>query len=299
MNKLIRKSLKTLFVAMMAIVATSCFMVEGGEESTGKVVINEVNADAKYIELYNLSGVAVDLGGWTIRKNNEGPIADMEGTGSFVIAEGTILPGKGYALLNCKGANNEHQGVALGTSSSGVSGKKSLLLELINNEGERVDYFVNSGNEHPAAVDVWDGAVEHTFDIAARIPDGGGWWVVDTATPAAKNEGEEIAQFVNIDVDFEKEPEEDNKDNESGDEGKDEEGKDDDEEGKEDEALAEYPDMEDSIVKFLRSKLGENPDEKDKKRAIDAALRRGHNYSQIRRAMNSLDLDQEDFLEEY
>lgn len=235
MNKLIRKSLKTLFVAMMAIVATSCFMVEGGEESTGKVVINEVNADAKYIELYNLSGVAVDLGGWTIRKNNEGPIADMEGTGSFVIAEGTILPGKGYALLNCKGANNEHQGVALGTSSSGVSGKKSLLLELINNEGERVDYFVNSGNEHPAAVDAWDGAVEHTFDIAARIPDGGGWWVVDTATPAAKNEGEEIAQFVNIDVDFEKEPEEDNKDDESGDEGKDEEGKDDDEEGKEDE----------------------------------------------------------------
>ena len=65
------------------------------------------------------------------------------------------------------------------------------------------------------------------------------------------------------------------------------------------EALADYPDMEDSIVKFLRSKLGPDPDEKDKKRAIDAALRRGHNYSQIRRAMNSLELDQEDFLEEY
>ena len=65
-----------------------------------------------------------------------------------------------------------------------------------------------------------------------------------------------------------------------------------------DEALAEYPDMEDAIVKFLRSKLGENPDEKDKKRAIDAALRRGHNYSQIRRAMNSLELDHEYFLEE-
>ena len=65
------------------------------------------------------------------------------------------------------------------------------------------------------------------------------------------------------------------------------------------EVLADYPDMEESIADFLRSKLGADPDEKDKKRAIDAALRRGHNYSQIRRAMNSLELDQEDFLEEY
>ena len=65
------------------------------------------------------------------------------------------------------------------------------------------------------------------------------------------------------------------------------------------EVLVDYPDMEESIADFLRSKLGADPDEKDKKRAIDAALRRGHNYSQIRRAMNSLELDQEDFLEEY
>ena len=65
------------------------------------------------------------------------------------------------------------------------------------------------------------------------------------------------------------------------------------------EALADYPDMEDSIAKFLRSKLGANPDEKDKKRAIDAALRRGHNYGQIRRAMNSLELDQDEFPEEF
>ena len=64
------------------------------------------------------------------------------------------------------------------------------------------------------------------------------------------------------------------------------------------EVLVDYPDMEESIADFLRSKLGADPDEKDKKRAIDAALRRGHNYSQIRRAMNSLELDHDDFLEE-
>ena len=65
-----------------------------------------------------------------------------------------------------------------------------------------------------------------------------------------------------------------------------------------DEALAQYPDMEDAIVKFLRSRLGPEPDEKDTKRAIDAALRRGHNYSQIRQALRCLELDRDDFLEE-
>ena len=64
------------------------------------------------------------------------------------------------------------------------------------------------------------------------------------------------------------------------------------------EVLVDYPDMEESIADFLRSKLGADPDEKDKKRAIDAALRRGHNYSQIRRALNSLDMDHDDFLED-
>ena len=64
------------------------------------------------------------------------------------------------------------------------------------------------------------------------------------------------------------------------------------------EVLADYPDMEESIADFLRSRLGADPDEKDKKRAIDAALRRGHNYSQIRRALNSLDMDHDDFLED-
>ena len=64
------------------------------------------------------------------------------------------------------------------------------------------------------------------------------------------------------------------------------------------EVLADYPDMEESITDFLRSKLGADPGEKEKKRAIDAALRRGHNYSQIRRALNSLNMDHDDFLED-
>ncbi|MBO7300361.1 MAG: CotH kinase family protein [Tidjanibacter sp.] len=183
---------------------------EDGDDSlwVGRVVINEVNTDAKYIELFNASTEDVNLGGWTIHKNNEGAISDKEGLGAFAIASGTILPAKGYALLNCKGTDNAHNGVALGTSNSGVSGKKSLLLELIDAEGNRVDYFVNSGNPAPAAVDAWDGAVEYTFDVAARMPNGGDWWVVDTATPAEQNKGNMMSQFFNVNVDFDKDVEE-------------------------------------------------------------------------------------------
>lgn len=187
-----------------ATVATSCFVPEEGEQpkGEGKVVINEVNTDAKYIELYNKSYVNVDLGGWTIHKNNEGAISDKEGGGEFVIAKGVVLPAGGYALLNCKGTDNAHSGVALGVSNSGVSGKKSLLLELKDADGNRIDYFVNSAKEHPAASDAWDDAVEHTFDVACRMPDGGEWYVVDSATPAARNSGEVVAEFKNTEVTF-------------------------------------------------------------------------------------------------
>ena len=63
-----------------------------------------------------------------------------------------------------------------------------------------------------------------------------------------------------------------------------------------DAALSDYPDLEDSVLEFLRSKLGENRDEKAIKRAIDAAIRRGHSYATIRNALRNLnaDIDPED-----
>ncbi len=215
---------RTLFAAAATLLAAGCTLIEGTEDlGTRKVVINEVNTDAKYIELYNPSDEDVDLGGWTIHKNNEGAISDKEGSGEYAVADGVVIPAGGYALLNCKGTDNAHSGVALGVSNSGVSGKKSLLLELIDAKGARVDYFVNSAKEQPAASDTWDDAVEHTFDIAARMPDGGEWFVVEEPTPGAPNKGGILSNFINTTVKFDcddKKPEED---------GKEDEGKEDDE----------------------------------------------------------------------
>ena len=64
------------------------------------------------------------------------------------------------------------------------------------------------------------------------------------------------------------------------------------------EALADYPDQQDSIMEYLVQKLGRTADEKQRKKAIDALLRRGHSYSQIRKALENLSMDADEFPED-
>ena len=63
-------------------------------------------------------------------------------------------------------------------------------------------------------------------------------------------------------------------------------------------ALAQVPDMDDAVDKFLNQRLkGREPDQKELKRTIDALLRRGHSWSDIRtglrRYSDSLDLEEQ------
>ena len=64
------------------------------------------------------------------------------------------------------------------------------------------------------------------------------------------------------------------------------------------EVLADYPDQTEKIVDFLRSRLDADSDEKQKRRAIDALIRRGHSYGVIKKALESLSFDTEDMFED-
>lgn len=64
------------------------------------------------------------------------------------------------------------------------------------------------------------------------------------------------------------------------------------------EALEDYPDQGDRILSFLRSRLDEESDQREIKRAVDALIRRGHSYRNIREALNQLSLETEAFLED-
>lgn len=62
-----------------------------------------------------------------------------------------------------------------------------------------------------------------------------------------------------------------------------------------DAALADYPDQSEFIEDYLRKCDGSDP--KQVKKAVDALLRRGHSYSQIKTAMSKL-LMEDDFSED-
>ena len=57
-----------------------------------------------------------------------------------------------------------------------------------------------------------------------------------------------------------------------------------------DEVLADYPDQTDAIRAFLQGRLTPESDKNDVKKAIDALLRRGHSYGDIRRVVDLDDL---------
>jgi regulatory protein len=54
-------------------------------------------------------------------------------------------------------------------------------------------------------------------------------------------------------------------------------------------ALEDYPDQIEHIIKFLQSRLGNSWEDRDLKRAVDALMRRGHSYSDIQQALRQLD----------
>jgi SOS response regulatory protein OraA/RecX len=54
-------------------------------------------------------------------------------------------------------------------------------------------------------------------------------------------------------------------------------------------ALTDYPDQSENIRSFLISRIS-SADEKALRKVIDALIRRGHSYADIRKVLNTLDL---------
>ena len=55
-----------------------------------------------------------------------------------------------------------------------------------------------------------------------------------------------------------------------------------------DEVLADYPDQTEALEDYLRANLPDDGDPKETQRVVNALLRRGHSYGDIRRALDSL-----------
>lgn len=64
-------------------------------------------------------------------------------------------------------------------------------------------------------------------------------------------------------------------------------------------ALAELPEMDDAVDKFLSQRFrGRTPNEKEVKRTIDALIRRGHNWQDIRAGLRRYSVSLDEHLED-
>lgn len=162
---------------------------EGEKPATVSVVLNELDGNNKFIEIYNPGDAEVSLYGYTIDKD----AAKTVWTG----AETIKVPAKGYLVLESEdlGIDAEEAGETYEYESeahifgSGLSAKKSLLIELKDPDGNVVDAFERGSepwNESGYAEDK-----QHSF---SRVPNATGDFVYADSTKGAAN-GAKVADI--------------------------------------------------------------------------------------------------------
>ena len=139
-----------------------------------KVKLNEVYGagadEEKFFELWNGSDYPVKLTGVTISKD--------EST-CWTGIDGEVIPAHGFfAIVGAKGTT------ARGFSS-GFSAKKSVIVELFDSKGNKIDTF-QRGDKDDAGN--WGVSITNYAGSWSRVPDGTGKWMrTDTFTPGAAN----------------------------------------------------------------------------------------------------------------
>ena len=155
------------------------------EPDYSNIVLNELNGDAKFIEIYNKGNLELSLAGMYIMK-------DDYVDGAKWTADATmVIPAHGYVLLYSNNVQADHP--ELGPEyffDGGLSAKKTIRITLFMPDGTERDVFTRGSTGE------WGQTIS---DVApksyARIPDGGDWKLA-APTPGEANpaEGEDIPQ---------------------------------------------------------------------------------------------------------
>ena len=165
--------------------------LEGGEPvpptpepDYANIVLNELNGDTKFIEIYNMGDLDLPLEGMYICKDG--------GTDPTWIADANVVaPAHGYVLLYSEDVLIDHPGYSESLIfHSGLSGKKTVRIALYMPDTTERDVYVRGTTGE------WGQTITNVGEKSfARTPDGGEWKLAD-ATPSAANpaEGEDIPQ---------------------------------------------------------------------------------------------------------
>ncbi len=151
------------------------------------IVLNELNGDTKFIEIYNKGDLDLPLEGMYICKDGAEGIDNAKW-----IADATVVaPAHGYVLLYSQDVQGDHpEQPANLFFNGGLSGKKTVRIALYMLDGTERDVYERGTTGE------WGQTITNVGEKSfARTPDGGAWKLAD-ATPNAANpaEGEEIPQ---------------------------------------------------------------------------------------------------------
>ena len=142
-------------------------LIAGNNGNLGDLVLNELNGNEKFIELYNKGTESISINGVYIEKDGKnvwkaGDITLEAGAFLLLYSEDVVADHPEY----------ENSGLVF---SSGLSAKKEVRVQLFTPAGSSLDDF---------------NLVEYTTPCPAsysRYPDGTGPWVYDDATPGKAN----------------------------------------------------------------------------------------------------------------
>ena len=149
------------------------------------IVLNELNGDTKFIEIYNKGELDLAIEGWYITKdgNEEDPKWTADAT--------VVVPAHGYILLYSADVQADHPEHPENLFfNSGLSAKKTVRIALYMNDGTERDVFTRGTTGE------WGQTISNVAPQSyARTPDGGDWKLADP-TPGEANPatGDDIPQ---------------------------------------------------------------------------------------------------------
>ena len=147
------------------------------------LVLNELNGDTKFIEIYNKGNVDLSLEGMYLMKD------DYVAGATWTADASVVAPAGGYVLLYSEDVTLDHPEVPETLIfHSGLSAKKTVRITLFMPDGTVRDEYTR-GTEWGLTI---SNVAPQSF---ARTPDGGDWKLADP-TPGEANptEGEDIPQ---------------------------------------------------------------------------------------------------------
>ncbi len=148
------------------------------------IVLNELNGNDKFIEIYNKGNLDLSLEGMTIMKDDY--VAGATWTADATV----VVPAHGYVLLYSADVAIDHPEQPENLFfNSGLSAKKTVRITLFMPDGSVRDEFTRGTTGE------WGQTISAVDGSYARTPDGGDWKLAE-ATPGAANPatGEDIPQ---------------------------------------------------------------------------------------------------------